>query len=68
MSKQLKNHWPRTDAELVEIAENLFLNRMKIVPKKSASETEDVLEFEDSGSEYVPSEDDSQETDFYLKI
>ncbi|CAH1954053.1 unnamed protein product [Acanthoscelides obtectus] len=63
MSKQLENNRPLTDAELAEIAENFIMELDEDSTQENASETEDVLEFEDSGSEYVPSDDDGEETD-----
>lgn len=55
---------PLTQAELEQIAENLFLDSDDDSNQESGSETEDALEFddfEDSGSEYVPSEDESRD-------
>lgn len=68
MSKDWEATRPLTHAELEKIAKNLITESDDESTQESGSETEDAVEvedFEDSGSDYVPSDDDSSDENVF---
>lgn len=64
MSIKYNEHTALTQGELEELEENLILELDDNSTQDSGSEIEDSVEFEnfeDSGNEYLPSEDDSSD-------